>query len=426
MGKLTTAEVCFSPPPAGFIDSQVPLRVLSLSTVFPNASEPGLGLFVEARLRSLAERVDLQVVAPLPMVDYSNPHRKWLRFGRNPGAGLPDPLRVSYPRWIYPPKGTPLNVLCLFAQLLPVFLLLQRRWRFDLIDAHFGYPEGVVAALMARVLAVPFAVTLRGSEIPFARYGLRRRLMKWALPQASLIVTVSEDLRRFAIEQGVSPDRVCKIPNGVDSSVFFPRPRAACRARLGITAHRKVILSAGELIAAKGHHHVIQALKELLDKGIDAEVVVAGGTARGGPPFEDEIRRMIHQLRLADRVRMLGWVPRETLAEAMCAADLFCLASHTEGWPNVVHEALSCGTPVVATRVGAVLEMIPADSLGLTVPVQDQPALEAALLQALKRHWDYEAIAAWGRSRGWDHVGDEVLTAFQHILPSSKRVRELR
>jgi len=332
----------------------------------------------------------------------------------DPAISGGEPLTV-HPRWLYPPGGTPLNVACLFLRLLPLFLQLRRERPVDVIDAHFGYPEGVVAALLARVLRVPFSVTLRGSEIPFAAYLWRRRLMEWALPQAGVIFTVSEELRQFAIARGVPAERIRKIPNGVDSTLFFPKQQTACRLSLGIPAHRKVIVSAGELISAKGHHRVIRALPALLANGIDAEVVIAGGVARGGARFDAEIRATIAELRLEDRVRMPGWVPREKLAELMAGADVFCLASDIEGWPNVVHEALSCGTPVVATRVGAVPEMIPSTDLGLVVPVQDQGALIAALNEALSRHWDRDAVAAWGRARGWDRVADEIYAELKQV-----------
>jgi glycosyltransferase involved in cell wall biosynthesis len=303
----------------------------------------------------------------------------------------------------------------LFLRLLPLLWQLRRDRPFDLIDAHFGYPEGIVAALFARVFRTPFSVTLRGSEIPFATYSWRRRLMEWALPQAKVIFTVSEELRQFAIARGVAPERIRKIPNGVDSVTFCRQSQTACRRRLGIPVHRKVIVSAGELIAAKGHHRVIRALPALLKNGIEVDVVIAGGVARGGRAFEAEIRAIVAELHLEHRVHMLGWVPRQTLAEVMAAGDVFCLASDTEGWPNVVHEALSCGTPVVATRVGAIPEMIPNSDLGLIVSIQDQAALTAALHEALTRSWDRDAIASWGRARGWDRVAEEIYAEFMRV-----------
>jgi glycosyltransferase involved in cell wall biosynthesis len=130
---------------------------------------------------------------------------------------------------------------------------------------------------------------------------------------------------------------------------------------------------------------------------------------------------MIADLRLEGRVHILGWVPPERLAEVMAMADVFCLASDIEGWPNVVHEALSCGTPVVATHVGAVPEMIPSTDFGLIVPVGDQSALTAALTESLARVWDRAAVAAWGRARGWDRVAEEIYAELRHVNVNARR-----
>jgi glycosyltransferase involved in cell wall biosynthesis len=109
-------------------------------------------------------------------------------------------------------------------------------------------------------------------------------------------------------------------------------------------------------------------------------------------------------------------VTQDALAELMSAADVFCLASSTEGWPNVVNEALACGTPVVATDVGAVRQMIDSDRYGSVVPVRDGEALAEALRAALTGRWDHEAISARGRSRSWSLVAEEVLEQMRAVL----------
>jgi glycosyltransferase involved in cell wall biosynthesis len=223
-------------------------------------------------------------------------------------------------------------------------------------------------------------------------------------------------LARFAVSHGADPRRVRVSPNGIDSDVFQLRDRNLAREEFGVSRGRKVVVSAGELIEAKGHHLVIRALKELNEQGIDCELFVAGALARGGAPFEEEIRRTVSQCGLADRVRFTGWVKRERLAHLMAAADVFCLASFIEGWPNVVNEALACGTPVVATAVGAVPEMIPDESYGLVVPPREVDALTVALRRALTQEWQRDKIAAWGRSRSWEDVAREVVANIGRTL----------
>lgn len=392
------------------------MRILSLSLVYPNPAEPGLGLFVRSRLQHVAQGAELKVIAPVPITDYSNPAGRRLRgrdvpFSREDGA-----VEVLHPRWAYPPAGTPLNVLCLAARLLPAVVALRRRFPFEVIDAHFGYPEGAVAALLGKMLGCPFMVTLRGSELVFARYRPRRACLRWTLRRAAAVVAVSEELRAFAVRHGAGPGRLAVIPNGIDRDVFRPRGREECRARWGIDPDARVILSAGELIEAKGHHLAVGAVKRIADAGRDVHLFIAGGVARGGARFDAEIRRLVADLGLETRVTLLGWRNPREMAELMCAADVFCLASYIEGWPNVVNEALACGTPVVASKVGAVPQMLPSETYGITVPPRDQAALTAALERALDRGWDRAAISAWGQSRSWQNVAAEVLSLLSSVI----------
>jgi glycosyltransferase involved in cell wall biosynthesis len=392
------------------------MKILSLSLVYPNPAEPGLGLFVRSRLQAMAESTAVKVIAPIPVIDYSDPKGKLLQSRTFPLSRWDGPIEVFHPRWVFPPNGTPLNVLCLAGRLLPLLRRIRRDFAFDLIDAHFGYPEGATAALLAAAFGVPFTITLRGNETMFAGFRYRRAVMRWAFRRASRVIAVSEDLRQFAIGQGAPEERTLTIPNGIDPDLFFPRDRELSRAKYGMAAERKVMVSAGELIEAKGHHLVAEALKALLDEGYDAELLIVGSVGRGGSRFEKTLRRRVLELGVTKRVRFIGFVDRDGMAELLSAADVFCLASYTEGWPNVVNEALACGAPVVATHVGGVPSMVTSEHYGFVVPPRDVPALRDALRQALSRPWSRQAISNWGHSRSWQQVAREVIDVMQSAV----------
>jgi glycosyltransferase involved in cell wall biosynthesis len=144
------------------------------------------------------------------------------------------------------------------------------------------------------------------------------------------------------------------------------------------------------------------------------QLAIAGGAGPEGN-CGPEIRRAISAASLQN-VRLLGPVSAVEMAELMSAADVLCLASTREGWPNVVNEALACGTPVVATDVGAVADMLPDPRYGLVVPVNDQAALDGAVRQAIQMDWDRSLIAAWGQRRSWDQVAREVLEEMRSLL----------
>ncbi len=395
-------------------------RVLSLSTEFPNPREPGKGLFVRSRLEAIRSRAPLFVVAPIASLDYANPQRNLLAAVGIPREREEGCLQVLHPRWLYPPYGGWTNAFFLFARLLPVLARLRARRPFDVIDAHFAHPEGIAAVLLGRILGRPVLVTLRGSELRYYRQRSKRYWMSWALRRADRVIAVSNGLRDLAVDLGVDPQRVTTVPNGIDADVFFRRDRLACRSSHGIAPADRIILSAGDLAELKGHHRIIAAVKNLNDRGVRSRLLIAGGIGRSGRHAET-LRRQVTANGLGDRVAFLGEVTQETLAELMSAADVFCLASSTEGWPNVVNEALACGTPVVATDVGAVRQMIVSDRYGFVVPIHDGEALAEALRAALSGQWDHEAISARGRSRSWSQVAEDVLEQMRAVMAERSR-----
>jgi glycosyltransferase involved in cell wall biosynthesis len=384
------------------------MTILSLATEFPNPSEPGRGLFVRARLEAMAGRASLFVVAPMAGVDYANPQGDLFASRRVPRQRDERGLCVLHPRWVYPPYGGWANAFFLAVRLLPTVTYLRVCGAFDIIDAHFAHPEGIAAVLLGSILRVPVLVTIRGSELRYRHSPAKRFWMSWALRRADQVIAVSDGLRQLAVDLGVDPGRVALVPNGVDTDLFHRRDREAWRARHGLAGSDRVVLCAGDLAELKGHHRVIAAVQAMNDQGIRARLFIAGGVGRSGR-YAETIREQVAANGLADRVTFLGELTQDILAEWMSAADVFCLASASEGWPNVVNEALACGTPVVATDVGAVRQMVACDRHGLVVPVDDERALVEALRSTLISSWDHEAIAAHGGARSWQQVADEVI-----------------
>jgi teichuronic acid biosynthesis glycosyltransferase TuaC len=398
------------------------LKILGLSSVYPNPKEPVRGVFVRARLQAMAEVADIKVIAPVALLDYANSETALFGSRGVPRKRWDGVIEVFHPRWVYPPGGLWLNAPCLAVQMLSPLLRLRKAFPFDLIDAHFGYPEGIAAWLLASACGCPFTVTLRGNETMHGEKPVVRRWLRWTLRRAALVITVSARLADFAAALGVRREKIAVVPNGVDASIFYPRDRAHYRRKHGISPSGKVILSAGYLIETKGHHHVVAALKALENRGIAAELLVAGTAGRGGR-YEQEIKRLVSTLGLEQRVRFLGQVAPDALAEIMAAVDVLCLCSAREGWPNVVHEALACGTPVIATDVGGIRKLIASESYGHVIPINDQVALEDALYHTFQVTWDHASIAAWAQQRSWRTVAADVLAEFSRIVAAETKSR---
>lgn len=382
-------------------------RILSLSTVFPRPGEPRFGLFVARRLEHLARLAPVEAVAPVPWLEVSGPRPHVPRLGGQNTLAR-GALTVHYRRWLYPPGLGVWHPAWMAAQLLPFLRRLRERFAFDVIDAHFGYPEGAAALRLARRLDVPFTVTLRGAELIHARSPRRRAQMAEAFRHAAAVIAVSSELRDLALSLGADPGRAVVIGNGVDTGVFYPRPREEARRRLSMDPSRLHILSAGWLVTEKGHHRIAALLPRLHAAGLSADLWIVGEAGRG-EDARPEIARIIARHGLQQHVHLPGAVPPEALAEYMSACDVFCLASQREGWPNVIQEALACGAPVVAARVGAAADLVPSEEFGLIVPPGDDEALLSALDRALRGGFDRGRIARQGGLRSWEQVAAEAL-----------------
>jgi len=385
-------------------------RVLVFSTVFPNAVQPQHGVFVRRRMRALPPELAVAVaavVAPRLWFPFTSGLRPGFRPAM-PAFEVQEGTPVLHPRFLSPPGvGKLADGLLLALSALPALARLRRDAPFDVIDAHFGYPEGVAAALLGRLFGVPVVLTLRGSEVRLERDLLRRPQLAWALGAADRVIAVSEDLADLAVRLGLPRERVRVIGNGVDPELFRPLDRAACRRQLGLAGGGPYLLTVGTLSERKGAHLVLDAMALLADRLPDLRYLLVGGAGAEGAEGEALARRAA-RLGLAGRVVFAGARPPAELPAWYGAADLFVLPSSLEGCPNVVVEALACGTPVAATPVGSVPELLADPAVGTIVPRRDAAAVAAAIELALARPWDRARVSAAARSRSWEVVGREV------------------
>lgn len=406
--------------------SSEPVRLLVFSTVFPNAAQPHHGIFVRERMRGLPEDVEVRVVAPAPWFPFVSGLRPGFR-PAVPQEEMQDGVRVLHPKFLsIPGFAKSLDGFLLFLGSLPALIRLRREFRFDAIDAHFIYPEGLAAVLLGRVFRVPVLVTLRGMLPLLVPYRLRRPQLRYALRKAARIVAVSGSLKEDAVRLGVDPGRVRVIENGIDPELFRPLDRSEARRSLGLAEDGPLLVSVGTLSPRKGFHLVMEAMTRLTRStrlGSDLRFAIVGGDGAEGA-MEAELRALAARLGLEDRVIFAGPRSRAELAAWYSAADLFVLASAHEGCPNVVLEALACGTPVVATPVGNVAELV-TEEVGI-VAERKVPELAEAIEQALARDWDREAIRARIEPRTWQAVGREVMEEVRAAGIGTGPIRAIR
>ncbi|RME67564.1 MAG: glycosyltransferase family 4 protein, partial [Alphaproteobacteria bacterium] len=319
------------------------MRILTFTTLYPSAARPNFGVFVENRLRHLVATgaVESRVVAPVPWFPLR--HRcfgEYGRFAATPRAETRHGLDVLHPRYALLPKaGMTMAPFSLFASGLRVLrTLIRTGYDFDLIDAHYFYPDGVAAVWLGRALRKPVVVTARGTDINLIpRYRRTRAMIIRAGQGAAAMVAVCQALKDEMVALGMDGARIRVLRNGVDLTLFTPHARDAARARFGIT--RPALVAVGGLIERKAHDIAVRAMALLPDM----ELLIAGEGEQRRP-----LEKLIGDLGLSGRVRLLGAVPHADLAALYSAADISLLTSSREGWANVLLEAMACGTPVVA------------------------------------------------------------------------------
>lgn len=382
------------------------MRILTFTSLFPNGKNPDFGVFIFQRTAHLARREGnaVEVVAPVPYVP------TFLKGTvRGSVASIPQTeevrnLQVHHPRYLLIPKvSMPLHGLLMYAGCLGYVKRLHAIHRFDCIDAHYIFPDGLAAVLIGRSLGIPVVVSARGTDIhTFQGFTTIRPQIRWTLRHAAGVVAVSDSLAKIMLNLEPSLPNVQTIGNGVDSHRFFAGNRQAARETLGLDPQDRVVLSVAALKHVKGPDLLVRAAALLKNSCARCKVLFVGA----GDELE-RLQKLALQLDCADICQFIGPVPNEQLAAYYNAADVSCLASRNEGWPNVILESLACGTPVVATGVGEVPRLLANPELGIIVAPTPE-AIHAGLSRALQRQWNRETLSAYAQQHTWESVAARV------------------
>ncbi|MDX9964210.1 glycosyltransferase family 4 protein [Desulfobacter postgatei] len=390
------------------------MNILVYTSLFPNHMNPDFGIFIKNRMAAFSRRKGCQivVVAPVPYCPRWKFLGKRYKMSQIKKQEYIDGIPVYHPRYFMIPKmSMMLHGLLMFIASIRTVKRIRKGFLFDLIDAHYIYPDGFAGMLLARLFNTPLVVSARGSDIHrFSRMGMIRLMIQKTLKRAQYRISVCRALEKVMIDLGSPPDTTVVIPNGVDVKRFFPLQTGEARQCLSIAENKKVILSVGALIPLKGHHIVIEAMKEIVERKENVHLYIAG---KGD--YLLSLENKILELDLKGYVTLLGHVDNAELVKWYSAADVFCLASSREGWANVLMESMACGTPVVATNVWGAPEIITNPEVGILT--QRTPgAIAASLITALDKEWDRERIKQHVGSRSWDIVAQEVNDVFLRVI----------
>ena len=387
------------------------IKLLTFSSLYPSSVRPNHGIFVETRLRYLlaSGAVQSTVVAPVPWFPFKNERfGEYAAYARTPREETRNGIRVLHPRFALLPKvGMSTAPALLAAATIPTLRRLMREgYDFDVIDAHYYYPDGVAAAILGKLLRKPVVITARGTDINLIpQYAGPRRMIRWAAQRAAKSITVCEALRTSMTELGIDAERIVALRNGVDLERFSPVDRAAQRTALGLNGF--TLLSVGYLIPRKAHHLIIEALTALPD----TRLLIAGEG-----PEKENLTRLAQDLGVSNRVTMLGALPQTVLRNYYGAVDALVLASSREGWANVLLESMACGTPVVASNVWGTPEVVASPAAGVLMEERTAQGVAQAVERLRANYPVHAATRAYAEGFSWDDTTKRQIALFQQVL----------
>jgi glycosyltransferase involved in cell wall biosynthesis len=375
------------------------MKVLVLSSLYPNDVMRRHGIFIEHRIAHTVKPGDeFRVMAPVPWFPFkSERFGAYADYAKSPRHAERRGIEIDYPRYPTIPRvGMTAAPFLMAAALVGRIAKLRKTFDFDVIDSYYLYPDGVAAAMLARIFDRPFLMSALGTDVSLIpNWWLQKKMILDAVAASAATTCVAAALRTALVDMGASPDEVCVVEHGVDLELFRPPvDREATRAKLGFDG--PTVISVGHLIDRKGHDFAIRAIATL--PGV--RLVIAGDG-----PRDADLRALADKLGVSDRVRFLGHVDQHQLPDLYGAADVTASCSDREGIANVLLESLACGTPLVATPVWGSPEVLRVPEAGVLTADRSDEAIRAGIAQLLANLPDRAATRRYGERYNWNETG---------------------
>lgn len=326
-------------------------KVLVISNMYPSKEHLAYGIFVKNQVQQL-EAQGIETV---------------LAVNKNPATGKKNVI-LKYLKWAQ--------------TVLKVFRANKRE--ISITHSHYVFPSGMFSYLLKKRYNIPYIVTAHGGDINKManKSGQIRQLTEKILQSADHVIAVGEELATTIEEKfGVSREQITVMSMGIDRTVFKEVPNKKDHAaQLGMDPNKTNFLFVGNIIREKGVTELVTAFTKLSAANPEtAELYCIGSTKDSN--FTAQVKELAKD---HTNIHFMEPMPQQKLAQYFQAADVFVLPSYIEGLGLVALEAMSCGTPVIASDVGGLHYML-ADNRGVLIPPKDALLLQHALENAVKK-----------------------------------------
>lgn len=381
-----------------------PKNILVITNLYPYPWEPNRAIFNKQQFAKLAEISNVKIIVLVPWTSAVKNFAELKNKRQNK-------VEINYCVYPYPPKiGRSLYPLFIFLSLLTHYWKIKL-FRPDCMLLSWAFPDAIAGTMLAKLLNIPTIIKVHGSDVNIhAQIKVRRAQIRWAMRYAKAIIAVSEDLKHKILEMGLPKAKIYTLYNGIDRDLFFPLDKTAARESCGIESSRKVILFIGNLKVSKGCNLLLDAYLLLVKDVAFADLFYIGT----GDQLS-ALKKMVVGTALEKNVHFLGSISHELLGKWINSSDVLVLPSMNEGVPNVILEAQSCGTPVVATNVGGIPEIV-STATGILIKYGDKESLSHALDEALRKNWDRNKISNNINILSWQENASRLLNIIRNAI----------
>lgn len=300
---------------------------------------------------------------------------------------------------------------------------LSRKYRFDVIHAHWLLPNGFISAVVNRLLKIPFVITLHGSDIFVSKQNfIFKNMAKWTLKHAAMVTSVTPAFLPELAALGVPEQRRCMIPNGVTPGVFSTPSQkriTEMRETLSIPDNCPIVFALGRIVLKKGFNVLIQALPSVQEKVQDVKVIIGGDGAD-----LSRLKTLAKELGVSDIVQFPGTINRADVPVYFYLSDMFVLPAvfdpkgNVDGCPIVILEAMACGKPVVSSDISGIPIVVKDGETGLLVDEKNVDALATAIISLLENPAKREQFGRAGQQRikkelTWTKTIEQFISIYQ-------------
>lgn len=373
--------------------------------MFPNEISPFSVPFMLERAKALANNIPLEVVAPVGFFPFFKNEMPEL-YECIDDMSIYHPRYLAVPSVLWPIRWYP--YLWTFRS-----FWRERQFECDILHIEWIYPDAFAVAKFVKKRGIKTIGVVHGNEaIEYFGPVKRRKRYSEAFSRLDHVIVVSEDLKLKLIKKySVEPQKISVIVNGVDVKKFPLMEKKWARQQLKIPVDRTIGVCVARLSEEKDLHILIQVAARLKQESPMIYIVGEG-------PLRKKLEALVESLEIQDKIKLVGAVAHDDVATWLNAADFFYLPSQREGCPVVVHEALACGVPIIATAVGAIPDLIRDDRYGLLCEPDNVTAFAEIMKKAMSMKWDRNTISAYGRQFTWDKMARETVKIYKSILNS--------